>query len=330
MKKLIVAAMALSTLFFVGCGDDDDDDPPPDTTITVTADTTAAPATPLTYNDAVWNSVTPTTIALSQTFTLPVAPLRSPLGPSKSLTAPDSVDVQAIKKHGRLYLRLVWTDTDSSMQRDVWAYDQPFFNFIHQSYLGEDQVFVLFEGATLTGWDLWNWRVLTTGTMNRAEDGRMVDSNILWDDGPNRVASPNPSGDQLDKRPTYVHQDEWLFTGDILLKSERKLVTWEVTQNDDNWSNTMTVPGWIINDEGIDWDAESRWEVQAAYNYSAGEYTLVMTRSLTAREVEKDLDMTELGRIKTKIGIFDDDDDLSWNSSSSQRKFSADFWLVLP
>ncbi len=338
MKKLIVAAMALSTLFFVGCGGDDDDGPPPDTTITVTADTMTAPATPLVYDDTVWTSVATTSIPISTSGSLPVSPGKSPLGPSKALAAPSSVDLQAIKKGGRLYLRFQWDDATLSMQRDNWRMiDSANFNFAHDTLYGEDQLWVSFEGTPSGGWDTWNWRVLTTGQLNLAEDGSVSSGDTTWDDGANRAAFLNPIRNVMDSvRPRYVHIDEWQFTGDILLKSQRLDLDTaynQVLASRHNWNLEQTVPGWYINDDDIDWDAESRWEIQAVYNYdpgtgNPGRYTLVLARDLSGST--DDLDMSEVSRVKTRIGIFDDFDNLEETGGSSQRAFSADFWLVLP
>jgi hypothetical protein len=335
VKKFIVSAIALSTLLWVGCGDDDDDDPPPvDNTVTVTANTTTAPATPLVYNDAVWNNVTATSITLSTGNALPVSPVKTPMGPDKSLSAPSTVDLQAIKKGGRLYLRFQWEDATLSMQREAWEFmETEDFNFQRQTHLHEDQLYVLFED-TSTGWDMWNWRVLTTGQMGFAEDGTIISGDTTWDAGLNRTASTNePRGGANDTRPKYVHQDEHLFTGDVLLKSEQLVVTQDVIDGNDNWTPDQTVPGWIINDD-VDWAniTESRWDVQAVYNYdhgigNPGLYTLVMVRDLTAHE--DDLDMSELTRVKTRVGILDDFLELG-GGGSSQRKFSVNFWLALP
>ena len=332
MKKLIVSAVALSALFWVGCGDDDDDPPPVETTVTVTADTMTAPATPLVYNDDVWDDVTATSITLSTATALPVAPLRTPLGPNKALAAPSTVDVQAIKKGGRLYLRFQWTDSDLSMQRDNWLlYDVANFNFAPQIHLGEDQVVALFEGDSISGWDMWNWRVLTTGSQNKAEDGSMLDGATIWDAGANHVAYKNATpGDN--SSPQRFPNIQWEFTGDLLYKSDT------VTRSQAlplryNWDLNQTVPGWYIDDE-MNWAAitESRWDIEAVYNYAVGIgvpnlYTLVMARDLTAHE--DDVDMSELTRIKTRVGILDNYY-LDLGDGSSQRAFSEDFWLNLP
>jgi hypothetical protein len=332
MKKLIAAAMALSTLFFVGCGDDDDGPPPPPP-LTVTADTTAAPASPLVYDDAVWNTVASTSIPISTSGSLPVSPGKSPLGPSKALAVPASVDLQAIKKDGRLYLRFQWNDNTLSMQRDNWAFSLvPGFNFNPQDQNGEDQLWVSFDGLPSGGWDTWNWRVLTTGQVNRAEDGTVLDGDTTWDDGVNPSAYPNRDNDP--SRPVKIHTTQWDFMGDVLLQSET-IPSGQGIGGEDNWTEDQTVPGWYINDLN-DWDSDnsSRWEVPAVYNYdpgigNPGRYTLVLARDLATGD-DEDLDMADLGRVKTRIGIFDDFDNLEETGGSSQRAFSGDFWLVLP
>ncbi|MCK4461343.1 MAG: hypothetical protein KAW46_06035 [candidate division Zixibacteria bacterium] len=332
MKKLIVAAMALSTMFFVGCGGDDDDNGNGDTTITVTADTTAAPASPLVYNDAVWTSVASTSIPISTSGSLPVSPGKSPLGPSKALAAPSSVDLQAIKKDGRMYLRFQWNDYSLSMQRDNWAIsDLDNYNFALDTSYGEDQLWISFEGLPSGGWDTWNWRVLTTGQVNRAEDGTVIDGDTTWDEGTNPSAYPNSDNDPY--RPVKIHGDEWQFTGDVLLQSETVAVM-EGYAGRNNWTKGQTVPGWYINDLN-DWDSDnsSRWDVQAVYNYDPGiggpgRYTVVLARDLSGGA--EDLDMSETGRVKARIGIFDDYDYLESVGGDTKRKFSGDFWLALP
>jgi hypothetical protein len=63
------------------------------------------------------------------------------------------------------------------------------------------------------------------------------------------------------------------------------------------------------------------------YNYAVGiGYTLVMARDLTAHE--DDIDMSELTRIKTRVGILDDE--TVFSTGNSKCKFSEDFWLNLP
>lgn len=326
MKKLIVSAVALSTLLWVGCGSDDDDPPPPDTTVTVTADTMTAPAMPLVYNDPVWDDVTATSISLLDP-PMPVGPLKTPMGPDKSLNAPSSVDLQAIKKGDRLYLRIQWTDASLSMQREQWTYSlEQGFSFTIND-IGEDQVIALFEGGPGFGWDLWNWRVLTTGIQNKAEDGTWLDGDTVWDAGLNRIATKNATNDI--HTPPWFHSSRWEFTGDVLYRSEKISRDSAMTGGTDSWVIGQTVPGWWIDDE-VDWTTitESRWDIEAGYNYdsTADRYTLVMARDMAAHE--DDIDMSVLSRIKTRIGILDNS--LDFGRGSSQRAFSADFWLALP
>ena len=340
MKRFLVTAAMLSALMWIGCGGDDDEKPPPDNTIVVTADTMTAPAIPLVYNDAAWNSVAATTIPLSTGSNLPVSPMKTPLGPSKALSAPDSVAIQAIKKGGRLYLRFQWDDGDLSMKRDVWRLETiDGLNFAHDStdVNGEDQLWILFDGAP-DGWDAWSWRVLTTAPANLAEDGAIAGGDTIWDAGSNRVSSPNPQLSLYDpKHPRFIHTDRWLFTGDVLNASDRMDLTVgnnyvAFLQGANNWTVGQNVPGWYFNNE-VDWDAvnlshdDSRWDVRAAYSYDveAG-YTLVLSRDLAGED--DDLDMSEQSRVTVRIGILDGYKSL--DPGDTRRKFSGNFYLELP
>lgn len=333
MKKLIVSTLALSTLLWIGCGGDDDDGGGGgDNTITVTADTMIAPAMPLVYNDAAWDDVTATSISLSGGAPLPVGSVKSPLGPDKSLSAPSSVDLQAIKKNDTLFLRFQWNDAMQSLQRDNWELnDSVAFTFTpYEDSRGEDQAFAMFEGAPGGGWDTWNWRLLTTGTQNFAEDLTFRNDSLVADSGLNVTAVRNgaKSLNEQDK-PFWVHELEWEFTGDIMFKSELKENDIWVHANSRRWPRLQTVPGWYIVDD-VNWEniSESRWDVRTSHNYDdqAGLWTVVMSRSLTGSS--DDVNMTNLDRIKTRIGILD-----NWTkiaTGSSQRAFSVDFWLALP
>ncbi len=331
MKKLIAAALALSTLLFVGCGGDDDDPPPPPGPITITAGTGTAPAIPLVPHDAAWNAVTATTIPLATNRVLPVSPMRTPTGPSKALSAPSTVAMQAIKSGGHLFLRFQWLDLEGvSMERDNWAFDtlQAGFNFRHRTQNGEDQLWVSFAGMPDNVWDTWNWRVLTTAQVGRAEDGRTLDKVTTWDDGANPSAYPNSDNDPA--RPVKIHETEWAFEGDILLLTET-IPSQQGVGGEDNWYDGQKVPGWFINDLNV-WaeDTTSRWDVWAAYDFDASYmYTVVMVRDLTTGQLD-DLDLAEISRATVRIGVFDDYDDPDWTGGNTRRAFSADFWLVLP
>jgi len=328
MKRLFATAAALTALVWVGCGGDDDEPPPPvDRTIIVTADTTTAPAIPLTVDDAAWGSVEAVTIPLSTATPLPSAPARSPLGPSMASAAPSEVEVQAIRKGGHLFFRLQWNDATLSMQRENWElFDKNDFNFNHRTDRGEDQAVVLFEGAP-GGWDMWNWRILTTGQMGRAEDATLSAGEVVLDAGVNEVATANATNDPFS--PPWFHTDQWLFTGDVFLFSDRTVPRSQAVLQKSNWELGQTVPGWWINDN-IDWSSitESRWDIYAAYDYDAeaDQYTLVLVRDLSAGE--EDLDMSGETRVNTRIGILDNA--ISFSAGTSQRAFSATFYLDLP
>ncbi|MDH3890590.1 MAG: hypothetical protein OEV49_05865 [candidate division Zixibacteria bacterium] len=331
MKKLIVSTIALSTLLWIGCGDDDEVIPG-DNSITVTPGTTVAPAWPLVYNDAAWDDVTATTISLSTGAALPVGPIKSPLGPDKSLAAPSSVDLQAIKIGDRLYLRFQWADASRSIQRDNWELNNnETFRFTwYEGTRGEDEVFAMFEGAPGGGWDTWNWRLLTTGTQNLAEDLTFRNDSLIADAGANSVAFQNrPKSINDPTQPTYVDSSEWEFTGDVMYSNHmRNLDIW-VQANARNWTVGQTVPGWYIV-AGVDWENidESRWDVRTAHHFDeqAGQWTVVMSRTLAGST--DDVSMANISRIKTRIGVLDNYTDIA--PGSSQRAFSADFWIALP
>jgi hypothetical protein len=140
-----------------------------------------------------------------------------------------------------------------------------------------------------------------------------------------------------------------LFTGDVLNASDRMDLTtagnynsfilgWQNWDDGNGTDQGQTVPGWYFYDE-VDWEAvnqdpsDSRWDVQAVYSYAAGEgYTLVMSRSLSGEQGlddPDDLDMSELTRVRARIGILDGHK-LITTGGSSQQKFSVDFYLDLP
>ena len=101
------------------------------------------------------------------------------------------------------------------------------------------------------------------------------------------------------------------------------------------WTTEHTVPGWVIDStihQQLAITPESRWDIEAAYAYDVGigipnRYTLVLARDLQSFP-DDDLDMTEESRLKTRIGVFDDQMDIT--ETGTRRAFSADFWLALP
>ncbi len=332
MKKLFVSAIALSALLWIGCGDDDDNGDDGDNLITVTASTLIAPAMPLVCNDTAWDDVTATSISLKTGNPLPVGPVKTPLGPDKSLAVPPSVDLQAIKKDGRLYLRFQWADNSRSIHRDNWELNNTeTFRFTwYENSRGEDEAIAMFDGAPGGGWDTWNWRLLTTGTYNFAEDYTYRNDSLIVDAGLNPMAYQNlPMNFQDPTKPHWVDMTEWEFTGDILWKSNLKDNDHWVQANASRWTLGQTVPGWYIVDD-VDWEniSESRWDVRTSHYWDeAGEqWTVVMSRTLLGSS--DDVNMTDLTRIKTRIGILDNYTD--FNPGSSQRAFSGDFWLALP
>ncbi|MEA3297382.1 MAG: hypothetical protein U9R56_05910, partial [candidate division Zixibacteria bacterium] len=236
---------------------------------------------------------------------------------------------------GILYLRLVWEDATHDVTPENWKLlDKDNFNFAYNQDVNfEDQLFIMLEGAPGGGWDTWNWRSHTTGVAGRAEGMTFLNSELDIDEGPNPLATQN--GQAGGSRPTYVHQDEWEYDG-FVLYIEDVIPVVSALQGRTNWKDSTdtpdesTVPGWIIdttvNKEGQ--PVESRWDIRTAYSHtdSLDQYTLVLKRQLNTTFTD-DLDMSNLIKVKTKIGILNNQRDLLLGSS--KRGFTSDFWLEL-
>ena len=332
MKKIFGLLLILPLLLFVGCGSDDDDDDGNggNGTVTlqeVTANTSVSAPTLSSVNETVWNNVTPAAVDVS-TATLPptVAGVAS---------ASDSVYVQAIKTGGDLYLRLQWSDSDNDLWLHNWTILDDNYNFTHYVNLGrdEDMLLVMFDGAA-DGWDTWRWGSLTTGYVDVAEGMTWDGSELVSDSGANEVAKVNP---EFAGRPKYVHETKAAFTGDVLYIDDTTSAYMTGNASNDGWAvGTQTVPGYLIDTAIVTWitgnppHPESRWDSEAISSYSSGTYTVVMKRSLAGSNdigSVDDLDMSELTRVKAKIGIFDNQIDI--DAGSSNRGFTADFWLNL-
>ncbi len=221
MKKIIPALLALFVFsFIIGCGSDDNGGSNGETTPRVVANTTVAAPSLSNPNDAVWSQVDSVSIDVSMTN----APRN--IAP-KVAAVPPSVQVQAIKADNFLYMRVKWSDPSF----DAWpnyfyvANITNIVNFTHETLAEEDQVFVLFEDTADSGYDVWNWRVLTTGAGGLAEDGffntsTLQDTIIPDSDGTlGAVVAMQNYDNQFTNIPFYVHKDTSEFnqdTSDVL------------------------------------------------------------------------------------------------------------------
>ena len=161
MKKNFALLVFSALLLLIGCGGDDVVDPG-DPTPKVTAAKSSTGPSLTNVNDPAWNAAAVSKLDLSGTN----APK---LGLSKATAVADSVSVQAIVASDSLFMRFVWDDDSHSVWRDyfvITSLGPPIIfnqnNSIEFDYF-EDQLFVMFDGSPNGGWDIWNWRALTTG-----------------------------------------------------------------------------------------------------------------------------------------------------------------------
>ena len=323
MKKLLTIILLSATLACgLGCGGDDDDNgstgPTPLARMEVRTDLAAPPMTSV--DDAIWSSVTPKVLALSNVNAPPVAV-------PKPLFFSDSVWIQAIAASGKLYIRLEWDDDDHSLKRDNWTLHNAIsLNFTHNvSVFSEDMVFFMFELPGDAGWDTWNWRSLTTGQTKCAEGMTFVDSTFVPDDdnGIYTLSYENYNfGDN--SRPKWVHKDLSDFVGDVMYIADT--VPAASGTSDLQWQIGQTVPGWVAVDSilPVAMSNQSRWDIRAIFDFDndAGHYKLVMSRPMTSGS--DDLDLAQITEVKVKVGIVND---VMEYTNGSGRIFTEDFMM---
>lgn len=325
MKKLIPFLLIFSMVLWTGCGDDEDPVGPGDTTPSVRANTTAAGPNFSSVDEAVWATVATTALDIS-TANAPKPAV------GKIAAVSDSIYVQAIRTDDSLFLRLRYSDPTFSVWKDHYATisSTPPINFVHND-LGydEDQVYVMFDDGN-DGWDVWNWRVLTTGEGGLAEGMTYTGGVLATDEGTITVAITNP-GLGGSPQPTYVHVDTSDFHGYVLVRDLDSLT--ELYVNTTGWTVGQMVPGWIIdrflkNDEDQSVRRKSRFDIRAVSDYDEGaeEYVVVLGRAL-ATGYDDDLDMSELTSVRTMIGQFDNQDVFSVGGTG--RGFTVEFNLIL-
>ncbi|MCX6834851.1 MAG: hypothetical protein NTW07_06915, partial [candidate division Zixibacteria bacterium] len=200
MKKTLVVFLAMFLMCWWGCGKDNPTEPPPGpTTITVTAATgTVAPAR-LSVEDSVWNRITARSIAITAS--------RYTAGkeyPTAALAVADSVRVQAVVVLDTLYLRLSWADATLDcwpgrfVVTDIQYPSDPLDTLavFTQDVLSasEDQAMVFIQAAADSTWDVWNWRLVTTGAGLLAEDFSLSGTTLTRDGGTVAVATSNLGG----------------------------------------------------------------------------------------------------------------------------------------
>lgn len=326
MKKIFLVGVAVGLMSWLGCGGDDPPNGPVEPTIiTVTAATSATAPERILADDQFWAGIDPKNVPMVASQFSSANKRR----PSSALAVADGVGVKAMVVGGTdLYLRLTWVDAISDRwpgQWEVTSFDTlPPDTLAHftQDNLSsrEDQAMVMFKGDSDLGWDVWHWRMTTTGAGYLAE-GAVLNGSVLTVDAGDEIADSNKHEGGW---PLYMHpegpnnQHWWLYADNTA-----------AMVFDSAWSMGDLVPGWTI-DGGLYLETPDtrgdRWDVGAFSRFSSEEYTLVLHRALNTGH-ETDLDLS--GTIDVRIGITNNGD-FSFTSGGTQQGFSNTFRLVLP
>jgi len=331
MKRFIGLALPLFVCLWSACGSDDNPSGPDPTPAVRVVATTPSSAPSLTnVDDAAWNGISWTAVAIS--------PLNSPkVAVAKPATLPDSVQIQAITFSDSLYLRLRWSDPSHDIWRDRYIVDSiaaGIARFSHDccednAVNREDQLFVMFAGLAGSGYDVWNWRSLTTGPGFLAEGktylgGVLASDSIETSIGPAISHSPQTPGSTY---PTYMHPDSTDFNGYLLYNvpaPPHVLVGL-------GWTPGQIIPGWLIDSTIYGRSAAirgSRWDIRAAGGYDSANtrYTVMMCRPMNTGYTD-DLDLSTLDSVSVKGGVLDNKIDVLVGDAT-RRGFTEEFWLI--
>jgi len=351
MKRLIPIFAVLLVGLWMSCGDENGPTNNGDTTPRLVANTTVDEPSLSSPDEAVWSSV--------DSVTVPVKMGNAPkLNPPKVAAYPSEILVKAIKKGDKLYLRMQWSDTTFN------AYPEHFFiidsipPIVFDQKAGimdEDQIFVMFSDFLGGGYDVWNWRVLTTGGGSLGKGYTYSDATLTGDSAGTTTDSVTVENEDQGWQPTYAHKDTSGFEGHILYLEDT--VHWQDTLyikvdtipygeppetlydttavhfwNTTGWELGQKVPGWIIDSSFAsltDEERGSRWDIRAVSDYDndALEYHVVLCRKLYTT-FSDDMDLSAVDSVKVTIGIFDNQ--VTFEPPGSDRGFSNDFWIILP
>jgi len=326
VKKLFLIGVIVGLMGWLGCGGDDGPvDPPPPTIITITAATgSVAPAWDSVY-DTVWTGIASTNVPIAVSAFSSASKRR----PDNALAVTSGVGVQALVVGTDLYLRLTWDDATWDCwpgRFEVTSFDYDTVAHFTQDALSfkEDQVMIFFDGGTaFGGWDVWNWRMTTTGAGYLAEGAVLAGTTLTVDPGDNDLASSNLG---FGGQPEYMQPEGPANLDYRLLQSTAIAI-----DHYQAWSLGDFVSGWIINDSLYQQDVSTRggrFDIDAYSRHSSGEYVVVLKRALNT-SLETDLDMSSLSTVNLRLGITNNADFLFYAGSSNQG-FSNTFKLSLP
>jgi hypothetical protein len=356
MKRCVPIFVMLLFGLWLGCGGNEegptDNGGKPQRLV---ASTTVNEPTLDSVNDPVWSTVASVVVPVSQAG-------RPKLRPLEAAAVPPNITVKAIKKSGKLYLRLQWSDSTFDAYPDHYEVTEintggtlPHVLFDQKDRLvsQEDQVFVMFAGLPEGDYDVWNWRVLTTGGPGLGEGyNYLTTESLLVEDAAGTTTNPgiiiNPETSPNSEQPTYARYDTSDFHGYVLytddaihyLNDTLGIIIDSVIQPPDTipiffwntigWDTGQIVPGWLIDStfDTLPAALGSRWDIRTVSEYDsiANSYQLVMCRKL---DTDFGDDLVLQDSVKVKIGIYDSQDEFG-GPGTADRGFSDVFWIILP
>jgi hypothetical protein len=335
LKKLLFVSVIVGLTSLLGCGGDDGPtEPVVPTIITVTAATSATAPARLNVVDPIWNTITPKNIPI----TVDNFSLAAKRRPNNALAVASSVAVQALVVGDSLYLRLAWDD--DSWDRWPGRFEVTSFHeasgwaqFTRDDLAAkEDQAMVFFDGGADFGWDVWNWRMTTTGGGYLAEGAVLDGTTLTVDPGDNDLVILNQ--DEGFSLPNYMHpegpsnQSYQLFEADavtMVVNTDSLTARYGTV-----WAMGDRVPGWLIDgDYSLQTLAArgGRFDIDSRSRHSSNEYVIVLMRELNTGRAT-DFNMSDSTTVDVRIGI-SNNSDFRFNAGSSQQGFSKTFKLNL-
>jgi len=326
VKKIFLIGVIVGLMGCLGCGGDDDPvGPELPTIITVTAATGSVAPAGDSVHDAVWTGIASTNIPIAVDQFSSASKRR----PDNALAVASSVAVQALVVSDSLYLRLAWDDATWDCwpgRFEVTSFDIGTVAHFTRDVLSfkEDQVMVFFDGGIEFGWDVWNWRMTTTGAGYLAEGAVLSGTTLTVDPGDDDLAMSNEVigfG-----QPIYMHPEGPANQSYRLLSADAVSCVFTL-----GWTLGDLIPGWIINGtlyQEAPVTRGGRFDIDAYSRHSSGEYVVVLKRTLNTGH-ETDLDMSSLSTVNVRLGITDNAD-FRFNAGSTHQGFSNTFKLNLP
>ena len=329
MIFLVIAGVAI----LAGCSDDEEGptEPVEPTIQTVTVVGGSTAPDPYDPFDGVWNTITASTVNIAADRFSASGKIR----PGAALAVASNVSVKATVVNDTLYMRVNWSDDSQDIwparfavtDLDILAADT-FAVFTKDEYTyNEDQLMFFVRPPDSLVWDVINWRAVTTGGGNLAEEFNYDEENIVRDAGNNSLISAN---DGEGGYPAYMPENA---PTEVSVLSVWDAVTAQFDTDSVSWEIGDRIAGWLI-DDSLHLPSHlaqrgSRYATLASHSYSVASesYTIVLCRPLDTG-FDDDIDL-ELSLLEAKIGITNNSE-FHLSQGDSRQGYTATFNLQFP